>query len=230
MPFKTVLLDAGGIIVDEAEQEEARAEVIVEVLRTVVSGFCKDDYYSDVEEAVRCYCPGVGPYVVWKYAGGDSVKFNRLWDGFNSRWKEARPPVRLSAGIDREIRKLVRHFDLAIAGQYGAEILDALSRHDLLDCFVHRITQDDFSITKPDPRYYEQILARIGANANESVMVGDRIDKDVIPAKQVGMKAVLVRVGIHKNQQPRMPTEVPDIELGSVVGLSEAIFRMAEAE
>ena len=59
-------------------------------------------------------------------------------------------------------------------------------------------------------------------------MVGDRIDKDVIPARQVGMKSILVRAGLYKNQQPRIPFEIPDLELDSVRGLSEAILKVAE--
>jgi ribonucleotide monophosphatase NagD (HAD superfamily) len=31
-------------------------------------------------------------------------------------------------------------------------------------------------------------------------MIGDRIDKDVIPAKLTGMKTVRVKVGLHKTQ------------------------------
>jgi ribonucleotide monophosphatase NagD (HAD superfamily) len=59
-------------------------------------------------------------------------------------------------------------------------------------------------------------------------MVGDRIDKDVIPAKLLGMKTILIRVGLHKNQQPRIPFEVPDAELDSVIGLADAILKVAE--
>ena len=41
-------------------------------------------------------------------------------------------------------------------------------------------------------------------------MVGDRIDKDIIPAKMVGMKTIRIKTGIHKNQEPRIPKEIPD--------------------
>jgi ribonucleotide monophosphatase NagD (HAD superfamily) len=60
-------------------------------------------------------------------------------------------------------------------------------------------------------------------------MVGDRIDKDVIPAKQVGMRTIVVRVGLHRHQQPRIPFEIPDRELNSVVGLAEAVIDVARS-
>ncbi|MEI8405697.1 MAG: HAD family hydrolase, partial [Actinomycetes bacterium] len=71
-------------------------------------------------------------------------------------------------------------------------LLDLLEQHDLVTYLSSNLTQDDFAITKPDPRYYEQILARSGRAAERSVMVGDRIDDDVIPAKAVGMRTIRV--------------------------------------
>ena len=125
---------------------------------------------------------------------------------------------------------LSRRFQLGIAGQYGREILDLLEEQSVLDCFAYRLTQDDFSITKPDPRYYEQIAKACGVHPQQCIMVGDRIDKDVVPAKQLGMKTILVRTGLHRNQQPRIPFEVPDAELEGVLGLAAAVREVAERE
>jgi ribonucleotide monophosphatase NagD (HAD superfamily) len=47
-------------------------------------------------------------------------------------------------------------------------------------------------------------------------MVGDRIDKDIIPAKMVGMKTIRVKTGIHKNQKPRIPEEIPDLTVNEI--------------
>ena len=47
-------------------------------------------------------------------------------------------------------------------------------------------------------------------------MVGDRIDKDIIPAKLVGMKTIRIRTGIHKNQEARTPEEIPDITVNEL--------------
>ena len=60
------------------------------------------------------------------------------------------------------------------------------------------------------------------------IMAGDRIDKDVIPAKQLGMKTIRVRVGLHKGQQPRTPDEIPDAELAGVAGPAAAARHIAE--
>ncbi len=58
-------------------------------------------------------------------------------------------------------------------------------------------------------------------------MVGDRIDKDIIPARMTGMKTVLVRTGIHRDQQPRTPAEIPDADLPGLVDLAEIVRTLA---
>ncbi len=41
---------------------------------------------------------------------------------------------------------------------------------------------------KPTPHYYEEILARVGAEADEALMVGDSQENDMVPAGEAGLK------------------------------------------
>jgi putative hydrolase of the HAD superfamily len=227
MPVTTVLLDAGGVILDESEHEAVRAEIIAEILADIVPGYTVDTYDSDVLEALSCYSPRIYQYVFWKHTKNDRALFDRLYDLHLERWRRLRPPIKLSAGIEKEIREISRHFKIGIAGQYGREVLQLLEKHSLLAHFAHHLTQDDFSITKPDPRYLEQLTQAMGVEPRECILVGDRIDNDIIPAKQLGMKTILVRVGLHKYQQPRIPFEIPDAQLDGITGLAAVVGRLA---
>ncbi|MCI0440220.1 MAG: HAD family hydrolase [Chloroflexi bacterium] len=229
MAITTILLDAGGVILDESEFELVKAEIISRNLASLVAGYCVDDYFRDIEEAVKSFCPDAERFVVWKHSGGDVALFERLYGAFISEWRQRAPAMRLSDGLADEVRAISKGYAIGIAGQYRRPILDLLERESILQCFAHRYTQDDFSITKPDPRYYAQIASACGVEPEECVMVGDRIDKDIIPARMLGMKTVLIRVGLHRNQQPRIPAEIPDIELPSVVGLARAIEDMGRS-
>jgi len=230
MAISTVLLDTGGVILDESEHEVVRVEIIAEVLADVVPAYSINMYYSDIEEAVRSFCPNTYQYVFWKHLRNDRDLFDKLYALHLDRWRKRRPPLKLSLGLESELKEISRQFKIGIAGQYGRELLDFLEEKSILDCFAHQFTQDNFSITKPDPRYYEEILQAIGVDPQACIMVGDRIDKDIIPAKQLGMKTVLIRVGLHRNQQPRIPFEIPDAELDGVPGLGAAVLKVAEQE
>ena len=216
------------MILDESEHEEARARLAVEVLSPVVRGYSVSQYWSDVEEAVTVLCPSAYQYVFWKYLKNDRSQFDKLFGSFKEKWKQRRSPLKLNSGLEKEVKAISQNFNIGIAGQYGKDVLELLEKHSLLDCFAYRFTQDDFSITKPDPRYYEQILKKCGVAPDECIMVGDRIDKDVIPARQLGMKSILVRTGLYKNQQPRIPFEIPDAELNSIKGLAETLLKLAK--
>lgn len=230
MSISTVLLDAGAVILDESEHEFVRAEIIVEVLADIVPGYSINMYYSDIEEAVKSFCPNTYQFVFWKHLRNDRELFDKLYALHLDKWRQQRPPLKLSFGLESEVEEISRHFKIGIAGQYGREILDSLEEKSILECFTYQFTQDNFPITKPDMRYYEQIVQAIGVDPQECIMVGDRIDKDIIPAKQLGMKTVLIRVGLHRNQQPRIPFEIPDAELDGVVGLASAVQKVAEQE
>ncbi len=228
MKITTVLLDAGGVILDESEHERARAEIMVAVLGTVIPEYSISIYRVDIEEAVRSFCPDTYQYVFWKYLKNDRSLFDKLYALYLDKWQKQETPLKLSSGLESEVRTICRDFEMGIAGQYGAEILNLLKKQSVLDCFAYRLTQNDFSITKPDPRYYEQLVQAFGINPEQCVMVGDRIDKDVIPAKQLEMKTILIRRGLHENQQPRIPFEVPDAELNRVSGLATTVRKVAK--
>lgn len=48
-------------------------------------------------------------------------------------------------------------------------------------------TLNNMHYAKPHPAYYEEILARIGVQADEAIMVGDDWDNDILPAARAGL-------------------------------------------
>ena len=163
-------------------------------------------------------------YILWHHCGNDALIYN----GWQKEFKQHHQVIitehlSLMPGIQEELRQLASFVKINIAGQYGQILLDILEEQALLNLFEFRLSQDNFTLTKPDPRYYEQILLAIGKRAEECVMVGDRIDKDVIPAKQVGMKTIRYVTGIHQDQRPRTPDEYPDREISSINQLTETV-------
>ena len=58
----------------------------------------------------------------------------------------------------------------------------------------------DLGLAKPHKGIFEKALELAGCEAHESVMVGDRLDNDIIPAKKLGMKTVWIRMGLSRYQ------------------------------
>ena len=69
---------------------------------------------------------------------------------------------------------------------------------------------------KPDLKIFNLALEQAGCKPNEAVMIGDRLDNDVVPAKQLGMKTVWVRQGFAKYQNVNSENEQPDYTIEGI--------------
>lgn len=48
-------------------------------------------------------------------------------------------------------------------------------------------TYENSHFSKPNPRYYQEILDKIGCSPGEGMMVGDDFGNDIVPAEEVGL-------------------------------------------
>ncbi len=219
-----ILLDAGGVLLDETEYEAIVSDLIIDILRQLIGPYSKKEYVQDLEESIYRFSPDTPGYVLWKRLSPDLAQYQKAFIQYKENFTQNSPKLKLFDGVDRELIQLKGNFKLILAGQYGKALSELLEQKQLLNLFENDLTQDAFNITKPDPRYLEQIANRAGVNTGECIMVGDRIDKDVIPGRQNKMATVFMRTGIYKNQTPRTPNEIPDLTLESVKGMAEAII------
>ncbi|WP_330335900.1 HAD family hydrolase [Streptomyces sp. NBC_00557] len=56
-------------------------------------------------------------------------------------------------------------------------------------------TSAEWGVSKPDPEFFERLVTAAPFPAEEILYVGDRVERDVTPAKKVGMRAALLRRG-----------------------------------
>jgi FMN phosphatase YigB (HAD superfamily) len=59
--------------------------------------------------------------------------------------------------------------------------------------------------TKPNPQYYEEILARVGVEADEAIMVGDNLINDITAAAQAGLNTFWIDQGTSTADDQAMP-------------------------
>ena len=58
--------------------------------------------------------------------------------------------------------------------------------------FTHILSNYDISEPKPNLEGFQLMIERSGANPDELIFVGDREDVDILPAKKLGIKTVMV--------------------------------------
>ena len=71
-------------------------------------------------------------------------------------------------------------------------------------------------VGKPSPIILEVALDALGVGASECVIVGDRLETDIIMGKRGGLGTVLVLTGITRADDPRIAEVAPDLVLPSI--------------
>jgi HAD superfamily hydrolase (TIGR01549 family) len=111
------------------------------------------------------------------------------------------------------LQKLAARFQLGVIANQAKGTRDRLRGHGWRSHFAVCVASAEEGLSKPDPAIFRLALARAGCRADEAVMVGDRIDNDIVPAKSIGMRTVRVRQGLARKQEPRAASEQPNVTI-----------------
>lgn len=74
----------------------------------------------------------------------------------------------------------------------------------------------EIGVSKPDPRIFKTALEMAGCKPENAVMIGDRLDNDIRPAKELGMRTVRIRKGRAVYMKPSCDEEIPDYEIDTL--------------
>jgi HAD superfamily hydrolase (TIGR01509 family) len=93
-------------------------------------------------------------------------------------------------GMAEALERLAGEFSLGLLANQLRESVDALSACGLRRHFRVLALSELVDHKKPEPGIFEWALREAGCTPNEAVMVGDRIDNDIVPARRAGMWTV----------------------------------------
>lgn len=93
-----------------------------------------------------------------------------------------------------------RGYRLGIIANQNVGVAQRLDAWGLLKYFDVVAASAELGVAKPDRRIFEKALELAECQPQDSVMVGDRLDNDIRPAKELGMRTVWIRKGLAKYQ------------------------------
>lgn len=85
------------------------------------------------------------------------------------------------------------------------------------------IASAEEGVAKPDSEIFLRALNRADCLPENAVMIGDRIDNDIEPAKKLGMKTIWVRQGFSIYQQPENDIQTADHIVDSLRDILEIL-------
>ena len=84
---------------------------------------------------------------------------------------------------------------------------------------THATGKAPYVVGKPNPMMFRSAMNRIGAHSENTGMIGDRMDTDVVAGIEAGLHTILVRTGISDDAEIERYPFRPDEVLDSVADL-----------
>jgi len=222
--ISTCFFDVGETILDAEAQQDALTEVHRKVLSDFGFSLTRNEYSRLDEEKIRSFVPSAMHAITWHFARPDVTLHNEITSEIRSHYGEIRKlGCRLYPGVAGLLKKLADGYSLGLAANAPASVTDVLDGLGVLHWFSHTDVSGSIGIKKPDHRFFETILANADTQASEAIMIGDRLDNDIIPARRIGMKTIWIRWGRYNIMEPRTPDEIPDATVADVREVLDAV-------
>lgn len=77
-----------------------------------------------------------------------------------------------------------------VVSNWPPSLRDVLRHHGLTPYFRVIASSSECGVTKPDTRVFFWALSELGVTPGECVYIGDNPDKDIAPARQIGMQTI----------------------------------------
>jgi putative hydrolase of the HAD superfamily len=203
LPRRAVLFDVGGPIDMEFAREIAMDGAIASACGLEGIRIDQAAIEEASERAVAAFAPDAHAHMIETLCG-DARTIERVRQRVRAMTAnldvfQLRPDI---GGLLRKLRKAGLTLAVAAAEREGLE------RAGIGELFVY----GDPDVAPAD-----------------CILVADRLDRDIAPAKARGMATIRFRTGRYRKQKPRSPAETPDIEVMDVAELEAAIFTLCAA-
>lgn len=117
------------------------------------------------------------------------------------------------------LRGLHKRYKIGIIANQVPGSRDRLEKLGLLKHIDMVVASAEEGAAKPDPRIFQIAIDRANCKPEEAVMVGDRIDNDILPANKLGMMTVWIKQGLGGLCEPKGIEEQPDYTISELAEL-----------
>jgi putative hydrolase of the HAD superfamily len=210
MTIEMVFFDIGGVLYDDTVYARAWHRA----LRDAGARFTDAEFDEEYTRARTAQSGSFRRRLVARFLpDGDLRELEALAARF---WHY--PPTALYEDAIPCLEELRGRYRLGVIANQPGEVRTAMRRDGLEPFFEVWGVSDELGVGKPDPALFELAVKAADVAPDAGVMVGDRLDYDIRPAKHVGLKAMWMLRG----EAPDDPTPEQLAETdGAIRGLVE---------
>ena len=205
MQFEWIFFDLGNTLYDENNSDYERIVSLIERSRYDIS---PDDFL----EQMKC---GAASYAASPFT------YARKYFGITENYPYSSEKEVLFDGVYDALHSLSRKYKLGILANQPSSTLERLKRDGIYNFFDICLLSETEKMFKPDLAFFKYAIKKSDCCPSKIVMVGDRLDNDIMPAKKSGMKTIRIKQGLNSVQKPLSDEYIPDWEVTSVQQLCD---------
>ncbi|MGX7394556.1 HAD family hydrolase [Carnobacterium mobile] len=202
--------DVGETLIDETSSYDHYFELCTNELKKASITISPKEYRALIEE---------------QYAKNGTRPLYTIWKSFNTglpqpKWEHYNE--KLYDGVLPTLSLLKKDYHLGIIANQSKNLDLRLKNLDIDRYFDLIISSSDVGIKKPDAKIFELALKKASIDSHHAVYVGDRVDNDIIPAKQLGFITVRIKNGLGKRhkEDARYPSDYTIEVINELLDLS----------
>ena len=185
-----LFFDVGSTLVNENKAYEAR-------IKTAITG--KDISYQEFYDKMLSYFRKnkKGDLEALSFYGLDRPAWRTDLETLYPQTKEI-------------LEQLGQEYKLGIIANQLPGLEERLKDFGILDHFSAIFSSADLGLAKPDLAIFRLALQKTNCLPHQAIMIGDRLDNDIVPAKRIGMKTIWIKQGFSRLAQVKNLEERAD--------------------
>jgi HAD superfamily hydrolase (TIGR01509 family) len=213
-----LFFDLGNTLINEEEAWEHRLRLLVEALERHGRRCSIEETRTALAAAAAEFGPRFIVKAIEKLVDDENLRGSVL---AAARYrKELEAPY---AAAELVLRALSGSYKLGVIANQSVSSSERLIQWGLMPFVSTCLCSFELGLEKPDPAIFTLALERTGCAPSEAVMIGDRLDYDIRPARLLGWRTIRVAQGFARLQLPRDTWDEPDLTVGSVAEVTPAL-------
>jgi HAD superfamily hydrolase (TIGR01549 family) len=206
-----LFFDMGNTLISEEASTACRIQRLAEAFDRHGASRSIEAIESAYKEASERFAPRLAPRAIEKLT--DDLELRKLIQTEAPYPREMEVPF---DGAIETLRLLSSHYKIGVIANQSPGSVERLTRWGLIPFISVCVASAEVDLEKPDPAIFDLALRHAGCSASEAVMIGDRLDNDIRPARLLGWKTVRVLQGPGRFQSPRDSWDEPDLTMANV--------------
>ena len=121
------------------------------------------------------------------------------------------------------LKTLSQKYKIGIIANQELGTKERLQQQGILQYIDLVIASAEEGVAKPDEKIFKIALERAACKSDNSIMIGDRIDNDIIPAKNLGFHTIWIKQGFGQYWNITKEGETPDCIVQNLTELCDIL-------